>query len=127
MKMRLLVLFLIIGTMLAVPVLAEEAEEALPMWFRLFEPVAIIIAAVAVGIMISTYKRFEGGLKKGYGTIITGTVLVALSMVWKFIVESGVIEDGLMAEVVLELFIIVGIIVIAFGSKTISKTISNVK
>ena len=101
--------------------------EELPMWFRMFEPIAVVITIIAVIHMISTYKRFKGDLKKGYGALILGTILVGLSMVWKAIVEGELVVEGLMSEVILELFIILGIIVIAIGSRIISKTISKVK
>ena len=102
-------------------------EETLPLWFRMFEPVAVLIAVVAVGYMISTWKRFQGELRKGYGTIIVGTGVVALSMIWKFIVEAGWVMEGLMSEVILELFIIGGLVIISFGSWKISKVIGEIK
>ena len=101
-------------------------EETLPLWFRAFEPIAVLIAIIAIVFMINTWKKFEGGLKKGYGTIILGTGVIALSMVWKFIVEAGLVVEGLMSEVILELFIIIGIIIIAFGSKKISSIINKI-
>ena len=100
-------------------------EGSISLWFRFFEPVAVAIAFIAVIQMIRTYRMLGGGLRRGYGILILGTTLVGLSMVWKAIVEAGWIVEGLASEVILELFIIGGLVVIALSSKIIANTINN--
>jgi hypothetical protein len=106
------------------PVLAGEGQER-PGWFRLFEPAALLIAGVAVYFMVQSNNRLAGGLHSGFNQLIAGTTIISLSMAWKAIVEAGMIAEGLASELIMELFIIVGIIVIAVAAKKISETIQD--
>lgn len=89
--------------------------EKILFWFRLLEPTLAILAVV---IIMAIYRRFEGdGIKKEIVILKLGIVFMILSMAWKFIIETGVIPLSLITEIIFELFLITGIVMILIGSK----------
>ena len=83
--------------------------------FRLLEPT---LAVLAVIIIMLVYRRFGGDdIKKEMVFLKSGIFFMIVSMGWKFITEIGIIPLSLITEIIFELFLIAGVVMIFIGSK----------
>ncbi|MBS3087931.1 hypothetical protein J4226_05035 [Candidatus Pacearchaeota archaeon] len=89
--------------------------EEILFWFRLLEPT---LAVLAVIIIMLVYRRFGGDdIKKEMVFLKSGIFFMIVSMGWKFITEIGIIPLSLITEIIFELFLIAGVVMIFIGSK----------
>ena len=96
-------------------VLAEEEEE-LPIWFKLLEPLGVVIGIIALLVSYKNFKKFGGILGKSYKYIMGMIVLFIFAFIWRSLIENGLIPENLFAEIVFEAFLYIGVILVAIAS-----------
>ena len=96
-------------------VLAEEEEE-LPIWFKLLEPLGVVIGIIALLISYKNFKKFGGVLGKSYKYIMGMIVLFIFAFIWRSLIEGGLIPENLFAEIIFEACLYMGVILVAIAS-----------
>lgn len=101
------------------PVASEgETEEAEPAWFPLLEVGGAIIGIIAVIVTYKNYLGMKGGaVGAGFKFITIAVLTLTVAVIIRGLNEQFELLGSFQGEFIFEIFIYLGLIAIAYGSK----------
>ena len=107
----------------ALPAVLAEEQEVLnpPVWFRLLEPIGVLIGVVGLIISYSNLKKFGGVLGKSYAYFMAAICCAIVVFVFHGLFEGQILRETLLTETVFEIFLYGTVIFLAIAAHIAGK------